>query len=134
MFDNVVSFPVSSLSPRTVLVVEDQVLTRMMVAEELRRRGFKVLEAQNAHEAVALLQSQIPVDLVFTDVRLPGSIDGLALSRLLRDTYPKLKVVVTSGDVAVDSRIDAADAFFAKPYDLGGVIRRIGELVEEPRR
>jgi two-component system, response regulator PdtaR len=129
MFDNIASFPAAPFPLRTVLVVEDQVLIRMMVAERLRNRGFKVVEAQNAQEAITLLQSQVSVDLVFTDIRLPGSIDGLALSRFLRDTYPDLKIIVTSGDLAVGSRMDAVDAFFPKPYDVGSVIRRIGELL-----
>ena len=134
MLDKVLSFPAASLHSRNVLVVEDQVLTRMMVAAELRRRGLKVLEAQNAHEAIAVLQSQVPVDLVFTDVRLPGSMDGLALSRLLRETLPELKIVVTSGDLPVDTDVDPADAFFPKPYDLRGIAGHIEELLGELRR
>jgi CheY-like chemotaxis protein len=61
----------------TNLLVEDEVLIRMMLADELRGRGFNVLEAQNADEALTLLQSGVPVGLVLTDVQLPGSLDGI---------------------------------------------------------
>jgi len=97
MLDNLVSFPREALpkcEPRTVLVVEDEILVRMMVAEELRRHGFNTIEAQNAQEAITLLlQSRIHVDLVFTDVQLPGSIDGLRLARLVREMRPNLKII-----------------------------------------
>jgi YesN/AraC family two-component response regulator len=69
------------------------------VADEVRRRGFNVIEAQNADEAITLLQSQVPIGLVFTDIRLPGSTDGLALAQLVRKTRPDLKIVIASGDV-----------------------------------
>jgi DNA-binding NtrC family response regulator len=58
---------------RGILLVEDEVLTRLMVADEFRRRGFNVIEAQNADEAITILRSQVPIGLIFTDIRLPGS-------------------------------------------------------------
>jgi CheY-like chemotaxis protein len=130
--DKVVSFPEGS--PRehaqhTVLVVEDEVIIRMMVSDELRRYGFRTIEAHDAHEAIALLQSRVHVDLVFTDVRLPGSIDGLALARLIRKTRPELEVIVTSGDTSVGNRLDGVGTFIPKPYDPRQVAERIEELL-----
>jgi len=110
-----------------VLVVEDDVLIRLMIADQLRERGFAVVEASNADEAVTLLQSQVPVNLVLTDVRMPGSMDGIAFAKLVRETRPELKLVITSGNSAGDT--SAADAFFRKPYDLDRVIDRIEELL-----
>jgi CheY-like chemotaxis protein len=108
-------------------VVEDDVLIRLMIADQLRERGFAVVEASNADEAVTLLQSQVPVNLVLTDVRMPGSMDGIAFAKLVRETRPELKLVITSGNSAGDT--SAADAFFRKPYDLDRVIDRIEELL-----
>jgi two-component system, response regulator PdtaR len=112
---------------RTILVVEDEVLTRMMVADELRARGFTVIEAQNADEAMAVLQNQVPVGLVFTDVRLPSQMDGLRLAKLVRETHPELKVVMGSGDI--EDSPEVADAFFRKPYALQQVVGSIENLL-----
>ncbi len=100
----------------TILLVEDEVLIRMMLADELRERGFNVLEAQNADEALTLLQSGVPVGLALTDVQLPGSMDGIGLARLLRATHPELKVVIASGNIPCAPAGDIAHAFFRKPY------------------
>ena len=115
--------------PRSVLVVEDDMLIRLMITDELRDRGFGVIEAANADEAVILLQSQAPVDLVFTDVRMPGSMDGIGLAKLVRETRPELKVVVASGDLPPDV-CQAIDAFFRKPYDPNMVAKRIEDLLD----
>jgi CheY-like chemotaxis protein len=104
-----------------ILIVEDEVLTRMMVADAMRDRGFEVIEAQNPDEAIGLLQSQVPVRLVFTDVQLPGAMDGLALAKLVRQTRPELKVVIASGSAVIEDSPQVADAFFRKPYALTSV-------------
>ena len=74
--------------PRTVLVVEDDVLVRMMIAEELRDAGFSVIEAANADEALTVLDSAIRVELVMTDVFMPGSVDGVGFAAAIRSTFP----------------------------------------------
>jgi len=117
---------------RTVVVVEDEILTRMTVAEELRGRGFNVVEARSADEAVCLLQSQVPVSLVITDVQLPGSMDGIALARLLRQTRPELKVIIASGNVSFEPGGDIADAFFPKPYALAKMVKCVEALLAPP--
>ena len=132
MLDKLISLPPGPLpiyEPRTVLVVEDEVLVRTMVAEELRGRGFNIIEAQNAHEALTLLQSRVPVDLVFSDVQLPGAIDGLILARLVRKMRPELKIILASGHLVSGSSLEGADAFFSKPYDLGRVLTQIEQLL-----
>jgi CheY-like chemotaxis protein len=120
-----------SAQRRTILVIEDEVLTRMLVADELRSCGFTVVEAQNADEAVAVLQSQAPVGLVFTDVQLPGSMDGLELAKRVRATHPELKVVIASGNMKIENGAEVADAFFPKPYDLQRVIAFIEKLLAD---
>lgn len=107
----------------TILLVEDEVIIRMMLADELRGRGFNVVEAQNADEALTLLQSRAPVGLVLTDVQLPGSMDGIALARLLRATRPELKVVIASGNISFAPGGDIAHAFFVKPYKPDDIVK-----------
>jgi DNA-binding NtrC family response regulator len=131
--------PLSERSPRehaqrTVLVVEDEVVIRMMVSDELRRYGFRTIEARDAHEAITLLQSRVSVDLVFTDIRLPGSIDGLALARLVREVRPDLNVIITSGDTAAANSLNGVGAFLPKPYDPRQVVKRIEELLGDAQR
>ena len=113
----------------SILVVEDEVLIRLMVADQLRDDGFSVVEASSADEAITILQSRVPIDLVFTDLRMPGFIDGLALATLLRETRPDMKLILASGDALVGKKMVPADAFFRKPYDLKTVMRRIKELL-----
>jgi DNA-binding NtrC family response regulator len=135
MSDNAIAslagFPVEDplQQRRTVLVVEDEVFTRIMVADELRSRGFNLIEAQNADEAVTLLQSQVPVGLVLTDVQLPGPVDGLALARLFREARPEVKVVIASGNIPLGASPDIAHAFFRKPYPLDSILKCIENLL-----
>jgi two-component system, response regulator PdtaR len=116
----------------TVLIVEDDVLVRMATADELRKRGFAVLEAFSAEEAVALLQARAPVSLLFTDVQLPGAMDGLALAAVVAKTHPGLKIVITSGDGNFETRAAVmADAFLPKPYLLEHVSSCIESLTSD---
>ena len=116
----------------TILLIEDEVLIRMMLADELRGRGFNVVEAQNADEALTLLQSRVPVGLVLTDVQLPGSMDGIGLARLLRATRPELKVVIASGNISCAPGGDIAHAFFGKPYAPDHIVKCIETLLASP--
>jgi CheY-like chemotaxis protein len=119
-------------SPRelTVLLVEDEVLTRLMLADELRSQGLQVLEASNADEALTVLQSSLPVHLLFTDIRMPGEMDGVALAKFAHARFPGIKSIIGSSGQP-ESIGDFADAFLAKPYDLrelaGQVRRLLGE-------
>jgi CheY-like chemotaxis protein len=81
----------------TVLVVEDEFLIRMLVADELRSLGFAVIEAGSADEAFPILLSDAPVHVLFTDVRMPGSMDGVELARRARSARPAIRVIMTSG-------------------------------------
>jgi CheY-like chemotaxis protein len=113
----------------TILVVEDEVLMRMMIADELRNVGYTVLEASNADEALEVLRHTPKVGLVFTDFRMPGSMDGAKFAVFVRSAYPVLKIVLTSGESAA---VDLAehDGFFPKPYDHAEVIQHIEALLE----
>ena len=102
---------------------------RLMVAEELRSRGYDVIEAVSADEALSVLQSEVRVDLMFTDVRMSGTADGLGLARWVRGEYPAVKVLITSGHVARLGAGNAADGFFQKPYDIDKLVEHIEALL-----
>ena len=122
---------IASPSQLTVLLVEDEVLIRMSVGEELREEGFLVLEAGNAQEAKAILQSQTPVDLLFTDIQMPGEMDGVALARFVRGQYPDIKVIFGSANLRNSEAQQIAHAFFSKPYDFASLKCSLRGLLNE---
>jgi DNA-binding NtrC family response regulator len=129
-------FPRSKDDPSTVLVVEDETLVRLHVAEYLRTEcGFRVYEAANADEALDILNAQPFVDLVFCDIALPGGVDGFTLTRRIRWERPKLPIILGSGHeraIAVASQLEEA-AFFAKPYDMERLAGHMRRVIEDNR-
>jgi CheY-like chemotaxis protein len=115
--------------PKAILLVEDEVLIRAVVAEELLDAGFRVFQAANGDEALVILQSSIHLDLVLTDVRMPGSIDGLQLAARVRATWPQMKIIVMSGHLAAQPPGVPADLFLAKPYQIVPMIEKIKRLL-----
>ncbi len=101
--------------PPMVLIVEDEVVVRALLAEELRAAGLSVTEAANADEAWAFLKAGGEVDLLFSDVRMPGSMDGIGLMELVRQHFPDIKIVMTSGNLG-PRNLGSIDKFLAKPY------------------
>jgi CheY-like chemotaxis protein len=100
----------------TILVAEDEVLVRAMIADELREQGYAVIEAISADEALAVLRSPFRVDLVLTDLRMPGSIDGAGLVSLIRSEFPFVRIVMASSEVP-DAELRASlDDFVLKPF------------------
>ncbi len=116
-------------NPQTILVVEDEVLIRLVIAEYLRDCGYKVHEAAHADEAVLVLQSpDVTIDIVFSDVAMPGSMDGFGLARWIRANRPEIQVVLTSGidrSAEVAGMLCEAGPLLAKPYEPQGVVDRI---------
>lgn len=127
--------PLASGAAVTVLVVEDDPFLRLLIADALRDAGTRVVEAACADEALTVLAADIPVDAVLTDVRMPGTMDGVALAGRLALDYPWLPVFVASGDLdPVVAR--SLPAFIAKPYDPTVVVAVIldrlkGEVPDE---
>jgi CheY-like chemotaxis protein len=99
----------------SILVVEDEVLIRMNLADELRLKGFVVIEACNAQEALLALQFRA-VDLLLTDVRLGDGMDGVALATQARAHVPQIRVIIVSGHLQPIEAAGVADLFVAKPY------------------
>ena len=111
-----------------VLVVEDELLVRLMVVDCFEQADFDVFEAAHAQEAVDLFNAGERIDLVFTDVRMPGELDGLGLAAWIRKHHPETRVLVTSGELGNDrssAGLIDIEHFFAKPYSLDRVIECI---------
>lgn len=115
-----------------VLVVEDEVLIRLAIADYLRDCGYSVLEAAAAEEAMAIFTAAVTVDVVFSDVNLPGPMNGFALATWIRQNHPGIPVILTSG--AAKAAEAAADVctdgpLIEKPYPVERVGDRIKALL-----
>lgn len=114
----------------TILVVEDEPLVLMSTVDFLQDEGFQVLEAPNADEAIALLESNPAISILFTDVDMPGSMDGLKLSAAVRRRWPPVRIVVTSGHRMVDiTDLPDGGVFFSKPYRHKDIATSFRELM-----
>jgi two-component system, response regulator PdtaR len=113
--------PLQPARTARILVVEDEVLVRALIAEELRLAGFSVIEADRADDALTYINAGDQVDLVFSDIQTPGSLDGLQLAEIVRDNYPDMPVILTLGN-APPRHVGIVEAFVPKPYDLTQII------------
>ena len=100
-----------------VLVVEDEFFSRLHAVDLVEAAGYKAIEASNADEAIAILESRKDIRIVFTDIDMPGSMDGLKLARAVRDRWPPIELILTSGHFGVpEDKIPERGLFFSKPY------------------
>jgi CheY-like chemotaxis protein len=99
----------------TVLIVEDEILIREVVKDELEESGYSVVTAPNADAAIAILEARQDIHLVFTDIDMPGSMDGLKLAACVRDRWPPVHIIITTGK-ARPSTIPINALFIPKPY------------------
>ena len=107
----------NSSSRPHVLVVEDEFFSRLHAVNLVEAAGYKAIEASNADEAIAILESRKDIRIVFTDIDMPGSMDGLKLARAVRDRWPPIELILTSGHFDVpDNKIPERGLFFSKPY------------------
>lgn len=112
----------TTAAPKCVLVVEDELLIRMMVSEELRDCGYQVIEAADADEALVILEA-CPPDLVISDVKMPGSLDGLGLLAAAKRSLPTLPVILVSAHLeAAEAMEEGAALFIPKPFSLGVIV------------
>jgi len=121
----------TEMSPRhkTVLIVEDEILIRLLLAEELASAGFQVIQAANADEALRVLESSVTVDLMFSDIRMPGTMDGLGLAERVRSTWPGIKIALTSGHLPELPAGAPADLFIPKPYQPARIGAALHDLL-----
>jgi CheY-like chemotaxis protein len=123
---------------QTVLVVEDEVLIRLVIAEYLRECGYRVHEAVNAEEAILILQApEVSIDIVFSDVEMPGEMDGFGLARWVRSNMPETQVLLTSGaerSADIAGTLCEAGPLLGKPYPTQDVVDRIRQLAAKAKR
>ncbi|KQT03487.1 MAG: response regulator [Bradyrhizobium sp.] len=112
-----------------VLLVEDEWFIRFDVAEQLRTAGFEVVEASTADEAMDYISSGERVDALITDIRMPGTLDGLELAGKLRVMQPMLLILVASGSVELESAASRVGRFISKPYDPKQIAALIAEML-----
>jgi CheY-like chemotaxis protein len=122
----------------TILVVEDEVLIRLVIAEYLRECGYRVHEAVHAEEAMAILQApDVLIDVVFSDVEMPGNMDGFGLARWVRANKPGVQVILTSGverSADIAATLCEAGPLLSKPYPSQDVVDRIRQLASKASR
>lgn len=119
---------------RTVLIVEDEFLIRMVLADTLHDEGYDVIEAGNVLEAVAILGAQ-KVDAVITDVDMPGGLNGLDLVRMISEMHMQVPVIVASGKHRPRPEDLPGDAVFvSKPYRMGAMAAILGDMTAQERR
>jgi CheY-like chemotaxis protein len=107
----------STKSP-AVLIVEDEPLVRIGAVNLIEDAGFEVIEAANADEAIGILECRSDVRVVFTDIHMPGSMDGLKLAHAVRNRWPPIRIIVTSGrELIAEQVLPEGGRFFAKPYN-----------------
>ena len=117
--------------PPVVLVVEDEFVVRMNAVSLLEEAGFGVLEAGSADEAIALLESRRDIRIVFTDINMPGSMDGLRLAHAIRNRWPPIELVLTSGKMRVRNEdLPARGRFLSKPYDPNKLVEVVTSLAK----
>jgi CheY-like chemotaxis protein len=115
---------------QVVLVVEDEPLLRMLAVEVVEEAGFTAIEARDADEAVVLLESRSDITLLFTDVNMPGSMDGLKLAHAVRDRWPPIKILVVSGKQRLQSSdLPSNSCFIGKPYQTSALVDELRSMV-----
>ena len=113
-----------------ILVVEDEPIIRFNAVELLNLTGFEALGAKNADEAISILEARSDIHLVFTDVEMPGTMDGIKLAHYIRGRWPEVHLIVASGRTFVkESDLPPSSKFFTKPYDDRKVVAEINKML-----
>src|SRR6202167_6085769 len=123
---------VASESPvlRAVLVVEDEMMLRMRAVDMVEDAGFTSVEAVNADDALAILESRSDIELLFTDIQMPGSMDGLTLANAVHERWPLIKIILVCGQWKLtDSDKPAASRFFGKPLEVTEMIAAMQDMI-----
>lgn len=118
------------MTKQVVLIVEDEPLLRMHAAALIEDAGFDTLEARSADQAMDILRERLDVRVVFTDIDLPGGMDGLRLAAVIRDRWPPIDLILTSGHIQVSGQdVPERGHFLAKPYGARQLICAIRRMV-----
>jgi CheY-like chemotaxis protein len=116
----------------TILIVEDEALLREMATDLFEDAGYRVVTAENADDAVGFLLDHDKINVVFTDVTMPGSMNGAALARYVAQRWPKIGIIVVSGR-PLDDPLPLGARFHYKPFEPEVVLREIRELAAQSR-
>jgi two-component sensor histidine kinase/CheY-like chemotaxis protein len=117
-------------SPTNVLVVEDEMVLRMRAVDIVEDAGFTAIEAVNAEQALSILESRSDISLLFSDIQMPGSMDGLKLAHAVHNRWPSIKIILVSGHVHVSDADTPADSrFFGKPLEAKQMITELQQMV-----
>lgn len=115
--------------PLVVLVVEDEAFVRMIAAETIADAGYVAIEAANADEALSLLEERQDIDIIFSDIKMPGSIDGLGLAAAAGHRWPNKPIILTSGHLRRgDAELPASATFLQKPYPAALLLTELSRL------
>jgi CheY-like chemotaxis protein len=113
-----------------VLVVEDEMLLRMRAVDIVEDAGYASVEAVDADQAISILESRFDIELLFTDIQMPGSMDGLKLAHMVRARWPPIKIILVSGALRLqDIDIPTDSRFFGKPLEAKEMIAQIQNLI-----
>jgi two-component sensor histidine kinase len=116
--------------PPNVLVVEDEMVLRMRAVDIVEDAGFKAIEAVNADQALSILESRSDISLLFSDIQMPGTMDGLKLAHAVHDRWPSIKIILVSGQVRpLDEDKPPDSRFFGKPLEMTQMIAELKEMV-----
>jgi len=122
------SFPPDTIE--TVLIVEDEMMLRMRAADIVEDAGFRPVEAVNADEAMSILESRSDISLLFTDIQMPGSMDGLMLAHAVHKRGPPIKIILVSGKLKLSNIDTPPDSrFFDKPLDAKEMVSEIQDMI-----
>jgi CheY-like chemotaxis protein len=117
-------------SPAVVLVVEDEMLLRMRAVDMVEDAGFISLEAVDADQAIAILESRSDIALLFTDIQMPGRMDGLKLAHAVHERWPPIKIILVSGQLKLaQTDIPADSHFFGKPLAASQMIAEMQDMI-----
>lgn len=116
-----------------VLVVEDSAIIRMGAVDLVLSAGHEALESCDADEAIRILESRDDIDLVFTDVEMPGTMDGIKLTHYIRDRWPPVRLIVASGRAILEeSDLPDGSRFFSKPYSDDTIVETMAHMLSKP--
>jgi DNA-binding NtrC family response regulator len=119
-----------SCVPDVILIVEDEMMLRMLVVDMVEDAGYTAIEASDADEAVAILESRSDIALMCTDIQMPGSMDGVGLAQAVHVRWPWIKIIVVSGHLKPPSiDLPRCSRFFGKPLEAGQMIAQMRNMI-----
>ena len=119
--------------PAVVLVVEDEMLLRMRAVGMVEDAGFTSVEAVDAVEAVAILESRSDIALIFTDIQMPGTMDGLMLAHMVHKRWPPIRIILVSGQLKLETiDMPPGSRFFGKPLEADVMMAQMRNMILRP--